>query len=168
MDCRLSRLFATVVFVAAWGSQLGFAQPCTGLCLQQVTCPAGVTSTTSVSGTVYAPNGTDPLPNVLVYVPNAALAPMPSGVSCSVSASGSPLVWTTSNSDGTFVLTNMPVGTDIPLGDPGGQMAAAGVAAECVCLRRYVVDLRANPPAQEQERRRYSAHGDSDQLRRCA
>ncbi len=88
---------------------------CTGFCLQQ-TNPA-----TSVSGTVYAPNGTTPLPNVLVYVPNGGPAPaygvtaFPPGVSCGVSASGCPLVSAVSATNGTFTLTNVPVGTNIPL-----------------------------------------------------
>lgn len=93
-----------------------FAQTCTGLCQQQVTCPAG--QTTSITGTVYAPNGTDPLPNVLVYVPNAAVDPFTPGVSCPAPGtppSGAPLVGTMTGDDGTFTITNMPVGTSIPL-----------------------------------------------------
>ena len=92
------------------------SQTCTRLCLQQVTCPAG--QTTSISGTVYTPNGTDPLPNVLVYIPNAAVEAFAPGVSCAVagqSPSGSPLVGTTTGVDGSFTLTNVPVGTGIPL-----------------------------------------------------
>jgi hypothetical protein len=89
---------------------------CTNLCLQQTTCPG--TATTSISGTVYAPNGTDPLYDVLVYVPNAAVQPFPAGVSCDpcgADASGSPLVQATTGVDGTFTITNMPVGNNIPL-----------------------------------------------------
>jgi hypothetical protein len=91
---------------------------CTGLCLQQTTCSGG--GTTSITGTVYMPNGTTPLPNVVVYVPNAAVTPFTPGVSCDKAAaclagSGSPLVTTTTALDGTFTLTNMPVGTNIPL-----------------------------------------------------
>src|SRR5262249_12936658 len=39
----------------------------------------------------------------------------PSCDQCSAQASGSPLVTTTSKVDGTFTLTNMPVGANIPL-----------------------------------------------------
>ena len=90
-------------------------QACTGLCLQQVACGSG---TTSVSGTVYSPNGVDPLPNVLVFVPNAQLRPMSPGVACAVPGAapdGSPLVGTTTAADGTFRIDNVPVGTDVPL-----------------------------------------------------
>ncbi len=89
---------------------------CTGLCLQQVSCANG--GTTTISGTVYAPNGTDPLPNVLVFVPNATPAPFTAGVSCPAAGappSGSPLVGTTTGVDGSFTITNVPVGTNIPL-----------------------------------------------------
>ncbi len=86
---------------------------CTGLCLQQTTCSGS--ATTSITGTVYAPNGTTPLPNVLVYVPNAPLASFPPGVACGVTASGCPLVSAVTATNGTFTLTNMPVGTNIPL-----------------------------------------------------
>jgi hypothetical protein len=94
------------------------AGPCTGLCLQQTSCGGNVT--TSVSGIVYAPNGTDPLFNVLVYVPNAPVEPFVDGVSvphcgCSADVSGSPLVSTATGVDGRFTLTNVPVGANIPL-----------------------------------------------------
>src|ERR1035441_6752436 len=56
-------------------------QACVGLqCLQTQNCPAN--SPTSISGVVYAPNGTDPLPNVTVYIPNAPVAAFTPGVSC--------------------------------------------------------------------------------------
>ena len=101
----------------AFGTTLAAAgQACTGLCLQQVACTGG--ATTSISGTVYAPNGTDPLPNVLVFVPNAALTAMTPGVSCPVPGAapdGAPLVGTTTAADGTFHLVNVPVGSSIPL-----------------------------------------------------
>jgi hypothetical protein len=89
---------------------------CTNLCLQQKTCPSN--GTTSLSGTVYAPNGVDPLPNVLVYVPNSTVPAFTVGVSCdrcSSTAPGSPLVTTTTDAAGHFSLTNMPVGSNIPL-----------------------------------------------------
>jgi hypothetical protein len=98
-------------------SVCGIPSSCTGLCLQQVTC-SNPAVTTTVTGTVYAPNEIDPLPNALVYVPNGAVQPFTPGVSCDncgAPASGSPLVSTVSAIDGTFTLSNVPVGSNIPV-----------------------------------------------------
>ena len=106
------------------GPTAGSGTGCTGLCLEQVACAApGVTTT--ISGTVYAPNGTDPLYDALVYVPNGSagaptygVTPFPPGVACGQcgsDVSGSPLVSTNTAPDGTFELQNVPVGTNIPL-----------------------------------------------------
>ncbi len=106
---------AFFVVMAVLGPQAS-AQSCTGLACQQVSCPGS--GTTSISGTVYAPNNTDPLPNVLVYIPNAAVDAFTPGVSCPVVGqppSGSPLVGAITAVDGTFTITNVPVGTSIPL-----------------------------------------------------
>ncbi len=111
---RLRFALAMLIGIPALGPQLW--SQCTNLCQQQVTCTGN--ATTSISGTVYAPNGTDPLPNVLVYVPNAPVQAFTPGVSCELAGqqvSGSPLVSTTTAFDGTFTLNNMPVGTNIPL-----------------------------------------------------
>ncbi len=88
---------------------------CTGLECQQVPC-SGAAKTT-VSGTVYAPEGTLPLYNVLVYVPNAPLDDIPDGASCDKCGfvSGAPLVTALTDTHGRFVLENVPVGSDIPL-----------------------------------------------------
>ncbi len=114
----MRRLFLLLLF-ALIAPVTAFGQACTGLCLQQVACPAGSTAaTTSVSGTVYAPNGTDPLPNVLVFVPNAPVPAFTPGVSCptpGAAPGGSPLVGTITAADGTFHIDNVPVGTNIPL-----------------------------------------------------
>jgi hypothetical protein len=93
---------------------------CTGLCMQQVNCSGGVTTTvtgTVVAGTLPQYGNPDPVPNVLVYVPNAPLQPFAPGVQCSTcgaEVSGSPLIQTTTAFDGTFTLTNVPVGNNIP------------------------------------------------------
>ena len=89
---------------------------CVNLECQQVNCMNG--SSTTVSGTVYAPNGTLPLYNVIVYVPNAPLDPISDGVKCDqcgVLSSGSPLTVTLTDPKGHFQLTNVPVGSNIPL-----------------------------------------------------
>jgi hypothetical protein len=98
------------------GGSLDGGVPCTNLCLQQVDCTGGLT--TSVSGTVYAPNGKEPLYGALVYVPNATVVDFTPGVSClrcEDQVSGSPLVSTTTDYRGQFKLDDMPVGTNIPL-----------------------------------------------------
>jgi MBG domain/Bacterial Ig-like domain (group 3)/Putative Ig domain/NHL repeat len=126
-ECYISqqvmRLAITLVAILLLGSA-AFAQNCsgtgTGGC-QQVVCPNG--GTTAVSGTVYAPNGTDPIPNILVYIPTATLTAFTDGVSTTnptiddvaTLVSGSPLVQTTTAADGTFTLTNVPPGSNIPL-----------------------------------------------------
>src|ERR1700722_18245385 len=106
------------LFVLLGLSSLSFSQPScgTGLCLQQVSCTGG--ATTSISGVVYAPNGTDPLPNVTVYIPNAPVPAFTPGVSCPVIGTpppGSPLVGTTAGVDGSFQLQNVPIGANIPV-----------------------------------------------------
>ncbi|WP_394850759.1 carboxypeptidase-like regulatory domain-containing protein [Pendulispora brunnea] len=90
-------------------------RPCTHLCLQQTTCPAG--GTTSLSGTVRDPAGRVPLYNVIVYVPNGAVSPLTRGASCDRcgNVSGDPLVSTITDTSGHFKLTNVPVGNDIPV-----------------------------------------------------
>jgi hypothetical protein len=68
------------------------------------------TCTTTIAGKVYAPNQTDPLPNILVYVPTTpvqAFTTQGPG-SCGTPAafvSGNPLVSTTTAFDGSFSLT---------------------------------------------------------------
>jgi hypothetical protein len=88
--------------------------PCEGLECLVVDC-AG--SPTTVSGTVFAPNGTLPLYNAVVFVPNAPLDPIAEGASCDRcgDVSGSPVTSTLTDTRGKFVLKNVPVGDDIPL-----------------------------------------------------
>jgi hypothetical protein len=97
----------------------GSGLTCTNLCKQQVACDGGVQTTITgrvVAGTIAAYGTPDPVPNVLVYVPNAPLTPFTPGVTCGCpAATGDPLVWTTTAIDGTFTLPNVPVGTGIPV-----------------------------------------------------
>jgi hypothetical protein len=90
--------------------------PCVGLQCKQVSCSGG--GTTSLSGKVYLPEGTIPLYNAIVYVPNSALAPFPSGISCDkcgTAPSGNPITTALSDATGSFTLKNVPVGVDFPL-----------------------------------------------------
>ncbi len=100
--------------VGSLTSGLGNDAPaaCVGLACNQ-SC-----STTSISGTVYDPAGSMPIYNVFVYIPNAPLDPIGTGPvceQCQAPASGSPLVSTTTAADGTFTLTNVPDGDNIPV-----------------------------------------------------
>jgi hypothetical protein len=107
---------------AGQASVCGVNPACTNYCPHQ-------TGTTSIHGTVYMPNGTTPLVNALVYVPNIsavgvyppALTAFTSSVACVTAgnctseASGDPLVATTSAVDGTFTLANVPAGVAFPV-----------------------------------------------------
>lgn len=89
--------------------------PCQNLQCQQVTCQSGKTT---VSGKVYDPGSKRGLYNVFVYVPNAPTSPFTAGVTCTACqapASGNPVVSATTGPDGTFVLNDVPVGTNIPI-----------------------------------------------------
>jgi hypothetical protein len=89
---------------------------CEGLECEQVECMGG--ATTSLSGTVFAPNGTLPLYNVNVYVPRAALEPFGTELTCDQCGdelSGRPLIRTVTDTAGNFVLTNVPATDNVPL-----------------------------------------------------
>src|SRR5262249_22536066 len=93
---------------------------CTGLCSQIPACTNG--TTTTLVGKVMDPAGARPLYNALVYIPNdptdPGLQPFPAGITCDVcgaTAAGDPLVRANTAPDGTFTLSNVPVGTAIPV-----------------------------------------------------
>ena len=91
------------------------APTCEGIGCKQVVCPG--TGTTSISGTVYAPNGTLPIYNATVYVPLRDVGPITTGATCDRCAqlSGNPLVRTTTDEQGRFTLTNVPATSDVPV-----------------------------------------------------
>jgi hypothetical protein len=77
--------------------------------------------TTSISGVVYDPAGANPLYDIAVYVPATALQPLPAGVptgaaacDCGALFQSGAVVSTVTGVDGSFKLTNVPVG-DVPL-----------------------------------------------------
>ncbi len=67
---------------------------------------------------MYDPSGKLPLYNVIVYVPNAPLEPIPDGATCD-QCSATPLRLTPRDGadryEGKFVLEDVPVGENIPL-----------------------------------------------------
>lgn len=97
---------------------------CTGLCGQIPTCSGG-TNTTTVTGRVYA--GTDPvagygapdpIQHAHVFIPNdpTSLTQFGAQVACACdSASGPAIASTYSAIDGSFTLTNVPAGSNIPI-----------------------------------------------------
>ncbi len=89
--------------------------PCEGLRCQQAACSGG--KQTTLTGIVYAPNGTLPLFNVIVYVPSSKPAPLAKGATCDKCGvvTGDPIVTTLTDSRGRFELTNVPAGKDIPV-----------------------------------------------------
>jgi hypothetical protein len=104
----------------------GITRPCANLECRQSTClmgdckqqPCAGGARTTVTGRVFDPAGKIPLYNVVVYVPNAALDPIPTGPSCDrcdSATSGKPITATLTNTKGEFTLDNVPVGSDVPL-----------------------------------------------------
>jgi hypothetical protein len=70
-----------------------------------------------VSGTVFAPNGTLPLYNVIVYVPNGEVPAFTEGAGCDRCGQNimNPVTSTLTDTHGNFVLPDAPVGENIPL-----------------------------------------------------
>ena len=91
------------------------APSCKNLQCQQTKCAVG---TTTITGTTFAPNGTLPLYNVLVYIPNSPLPKATEGLTCDRCGrvpAGGPVASAVSDSHGQFKLENAPVGKNIPL-----------------------------------------------------
>jgi hypothetical protein len=77
------------------------------------TCPGA-----NLTGTIKDPGGTNPVPGVIVYVPNGTVLPLTDGVACDTCASlytGTPIASAVTGPDGKFTLTNVPVGINFPL-----------------------------------------------------
>ncbi len=102
--------------VCGGGVDGGADAGCTGLCLNQAKCDGG--ATTTLTGTVFAPNAIEQLYGAAVYVPNGPLSPFTEGVSCDrcgALVSGLPLVKAFTGTDGKFTLNNVPAGVSFPL-----------------------------------------------------
>ncbi len=119
----------------------------------QVVCPAG--ETTTISGTVYDPAGINPLPNILVYIPGTAVQPFTDGVntanpvldSYANLVSGSPLVQTTTGINGSFTLSDVPAGSNVPLVIQSGRWRRQFVIAQVTaCGNTALFSAPASPP----------------------
>ncbi len=91
---------------------------CVGLECQVVNCAKQGLPPTSISGTVFAPNGTLALYGAQVYIPNVDPGPFEETVTCSRcndQLPGDPVVQGMSDTAGKFTITDVPSGTDVPL-----------------------------------------------------
>jgi hypothetical protein len=91
---------------------------CTGIACQVVDCAKMGKPSTTISGTVFAPNGTLPLYGINVYVPTSDPGPLPDGAGCSRctdSLPGAPLVKVSTDEAGKFSLADVPAGANVPL-----------------------------------------------------
>jgi hypothetical protein len=102
------------------GSPDGAVPPdaCEGLACWIVDCNAKSLPPTTVSGTVFAPNGTLPLYGVTVYVPASDPGPLPAGVQCSNCADSLPggsIALAITDEAGHFTLFDVPATADVPI-----------------------------------------------------
>jgi hypothetical protein len=90
-----------------------------GISCRQVECVKRGLPETTVTGIVNDPSGTRPLYNVFVYVPSTTPEPIipghPTCDPCQAPASGSPLVYTSTDALGRFRLEHVPTGDNVPL-----------------------------------------------------
>ena len=86
---------------------------CEGLACFQYDCGSKNLPPTTLSGTVYAPNGTLPLYGITVYVPSSDPGPLPDNAQCSKCSDdlpGNPLVRATTDETGHFQILDVPAG----------------------------------------------------------
>ncbi|HEY5924666.1 MAG TPA: hypothetical protein VIV11_23465 [Kofleriaceae bacterium] len=121
---------------------------CVGLECFQFDCSKKGAPPTSISGTVYAPNGTLPLYGVDVYVPRSDPGPLPDGAQCArcdQGLLGGSFAQTRTDEAGNFKLENVPATTNVPLVIQTGkwrrQLVIPNVAA-CEDLPLPMTDTR--------------------------
>lgn len=121
------------------------ARGCVNLECKQVACPGG--GATTITGKVFDPAGVNALYNALVYIPNGTVQPFDdeAGITCDrcgAFASGSPLVSAVTAPDGSFTLTNVPVGVDLPLVIQLGKWRrVVTIPAATACVANPITDV---------------------------
>jgi len=91
---------------------------CSGLECRIVQCEKEGKPPTTLTGTVFAPNGTLALYGASVYVPASDPGPIADGVQCTRCMDdypGGAIAAVSSEVDGSFTLTNVPAGRNVPL-----------------------------------------------------
>ncbi len=105
-------------------------------------CPDG--GHTTISGTVYAPNGTLPLYNVIVFAPSGPLEPLGHGASCEPCGtlnSAKAYATTLSDAHGHFVLVDPPTGKDVPMVVQVGKWRRSVIVPEVTpCTDNAITD----------------------------
>lgn len=121
---------------------------CVGLECAVADCASMNMPPTTITGTVFAPNGTLPLFGVSVYVPNKDPGAFQPGVQCGSCANGlpgEPIVTTTTDDQGKFSLQGVPSGANIPvvitIGKWRRQITVASVAS-CASQAVAATDTR--------------------------
>lgn len=91
---------------------------CTGIQCNIADCERMGKQPTTITGTVFAPNGTLPLFGINVYVPNSDPGPLKTGVQCGACSDGlpgNPIIQAVTDEAGKFTLQGIPDGDNIPL-----------------------------------------------------
>jgi hypothetical protein len=91
---------------------------CTGIQCNIADCASMGKQPTTITGTVFAPNGTLPLFGINVYVPNSDPGPIKPGVQCGACSDGlpgNPIIQAVTDEAGKFTLQSIPDGDNIPL-----------------------------------------------------
>lgn len=85
--------------------------------LNQPLCPGP--GDTTITGTIFQPNGLTPLANAIVYIPLFSVPAFVPGVSCDTNCiaplPGTSVTQTTTDLNGTFTLSNVPVASNVPI-----------------------------------------------------
>jgi hypothetical protein len=118
-----SNVVVAFFFMSACASELGGPEDtpgvseCTELACMVVPCYEKGLPPTTLTGRVFAPNGTLPLHNATVYVPASDPGPMPVGLQCDRCGdlAGGSIAQTATDEYGRFALRDVPAGIDVPL-----------------------------------------------------